>query len=524
MNLATLGELASQLSERYEALAFARSGLIPEAVLALTQESGISEVNIRRRLKRHCDAQVNIINKIMAALSSRAREFDHLIFFVTGSIAKLEYFRGASDVDLLAVTTSDRHTLLARKLRKSADTLPATAKAKKSSARLKAFANSRLRRLHDQAVLLQDSFDAFNNFWTDEIRGAEEVAGMTFCGGSYFYTAKDLLETVGKAHEPSWALIYRANLVFESAFFCRRGHTSRCTAMRDQTNDLYKITTGLMQIPKPVYPILGTLLLQILTRNGILAKIAYLKDPKSQAPAKVRKGTRQTELVKAISGRLWSSIIHLIMLHVLFWEAVLKPHRNAKEYLRETNDSLAEPPIYKIISIANKMELLRELVTNRVQTNPDDSLGFLDEANGDIVKIVYDQIVDNYKYLGCHGATTGGDQIPLIDLYTCFMLGVGHIRKNAPALPPKIQKSIIHSTDCIVDCITKCEKLTLYLMSRVAKDTDEISYLRYFGGTMFDRKETIEFFKQVDEKRASNGSANAQAAAAEEQAPALSKH
>src|ERR1700693_3279239 len=110
MNLAALRELASQLPERYVALAPARSGLVPEAVQALTQEAGISEINIRKRLKRHCDAQLEIIDKITAALSSRASEFKHLIFFVTGSIAKLEYFKGASDVDLLAVTTRDRHT------------------------------------------------------------------------------------------------------------------------------------------------------------------------------------------------------------------------------------------------------------------------------------------------------------------------------------------------------------------------------------------------------------------------------
>jgi hypothetical protein len=60
-----------------------------------------------------------------------------------------------------------------------------------------------------------------------------------------------------------------------------------------------------------------------------------------------------------------------------------------------------------------------------------------------------------------------------------------------------MQDSIVDATYALTECVTECEKLTLYLMNKLGQDSAENAYLKYFGGTIFDRKETIEFYRSL---------------------------
>jgi hypothetical protein len=239
---------------------------------------------------------------------------------------------------------------------------------------------------------------------------------------------------------------------------------------------------------------LGTLLLQILTRNGVLAKVAALKDPQSHGSEALRQGKRQKELVKTVAGRLWNSAVHLVMLHVLFWEAVLHPPTKIRKFLADTKYSLSLPPVCKVIDMADRIERLLEHFTKAARLKKK-SIGSLSIKSAQVSLDVEQHLYECYSYLG-YDQAPAGRTVHLMNLYVPFMLAVGHIRKDGPKLTKEMEGSIIDSSYDLLNCVMRCEKFTTYLMDAVAENTVELAYLKYFGTLIFDRQYTSEYFRE----------------------------
>ena len=62
---------------------------------------------------------------------------------------------------------------------------------------------------------------------------------------------------------------------------------------------------------------IGAYLLDYLKKSGLLAQISKVE--KSKGPKDKVKRTADKEMLKAVLGRNWGSLIHMITLHTLYW-------------------------------------------------------------------------------------------------------------------------------------------------------------------------------------------------------------
>lgn len=356
-----------------------------------------------------------------------------ILIYVTGSLAKLEYIPGASDLDLLGVIST----------------------------------NSRLSMSKEAEI-----FDKFEKFVIS--RGAKtigsfrepvSVSGMPLMRSKpnkpgeierkkSFYTDSELVHYVGQEYEAAWAGFERASLLFESALL--KGDSIQGNKIREDIDrTLYKLANDLAC---GKFPLVGYCLATFINKSGLLAKAAKIRklhdDPKNI--------TRET--AKTMLSRIWTSDINLIALHIVYWsQLIAQPNNSAGDIL----DDLREPPLWKAIRILpNRMEFLDN--SDECKTRLYQILG----QNSTEVENVFDNLKKVRRHIHLRGSD---DHAPLWYRFLQLMQVCKKLRKSKSHLPFEVITRIKAWNREMEDLLDSCAKITRSLCLADQSGTDGLT-------------------------------------------------
>jgi hypothetical protein len=446
-----------------------------------------------RMFSAHCESQKKILKAVGNALTQTMEGHGDIVLFITGSLAKLEYILNVSDIDIFGMTTDDTHLKvqeeLVRKRGKNDD--------------INAFIANR-NALIDKIVNYQTKFRKLNKAITDNVhtnvknalkkqrlrKSKVEVSGLPFHGGEYFFTDGELYKNLGGFDEPVWAVSNRASLLFESAFFpSKRRVEEFAGTVRSEINGQYRISANLQE---PDFPLLGSLLAVFLTKSGVLSKIAKLGTPHMREPLIVEERVLDSEILKTIVGRVWSSAVHIMLLHVLYWAARLLPVGDySAKHLRL---KLCRPPMRKLlVEIPETVSDILEEIRN----NPNQIPG--NEAQQENIRLALKEIFafvspSNEKRSldprsdGCQPA------MPLASLYISFFLVAKRARERKKRITGKNYDHIVKLNFKLFEYLEKFERLTLLLVTNHGntRTVDQMGLVRLFAAEILDRQLCVE--------------------------------
>jgi hypothetical protein len=236
------------------------------------------------------------------------RRFDpaKVSLLLIGSAAKLEFFKGSSDLDFLAILHADDASTAAEYF-----------------AELK-------RQLAQAAVsagLVRE--------------GRVDVSGGP---GATFLTPKDLVSEPGGQAEPNWAASFRAQLVTEARTI---SFAPECEQLLHETQKHY---SAFFDLANGLYPLISTRLLLNVSIGGVLGQAVALRE---EADKK-----NDHRVIKAVVSREWSSAINLLMVHVFYWQAVAQVElRNVTA--AALTGALSRTPLHQLcVDCAEAMERL----------------------------------------------------------------------------------------------------------------------------------------------------------------------
>jgi predicted nucleotidyltransferase len=287
--------------------------------------------------KDFAQGQIALLEKIASMVQKVAKEIcaldeSALLVYVTGSTARLENLEGTSDIDLLAVllVNDGRHDH-------------------------KAFAR----------------FEAgIEKEWSG-MTGAQAPISVSGCFHEKrrlcffkkepqyvkrFFRRRELFESVGKEYEAPWASFERASLLFESVLVY--GDASLAAQLEaDLDKNIYTITKDILS---ERFPVVGYCLVNHIKHSGVLAKAAALYKDDGD-PEVLASGA-----AKVVLSRLWSAKIHMLALHVLYWDVIMKPVEKGKAWKAgELRQRLAQPPIFKAaLTIPSAVQSASERVSS----------------------------------------------------------------------------------------------------------------------------------------------------------------
>ncbi len=263
------------------------------------------------------------LRDVLQAAAEKVPNAGSALLFATGSLARLEYLAGSSDIDLLGLATG-------------ASRLPADVEAEL------------VRQFEDQIRLAAE--------------GVGESLDISIAGipvilesdseappsrrGKMLFSKDELINFAGKEYEASWAGIERGSLIFESVLV--HGEQADADDVRSQIDErLYRTA---LDLSRKRFPLVGYSLLQFLARSSLLAKFALIRG---------LTGSRITEeTAKVVVARVCSHYINLLMMHVLYWNELLaETGRSPMQILAD----LRSPPIWKAMRhIPCRLEFLQE--------------------------------------------------------------------------------------------------------------------------------------------------------------------
>jgi hypothetical protein len=500
MNLSELQGEAESLPDDYVAATKSATELIALSLKSFATGRNVKSGNIRDKFRHHCTRQSRFLAKIEGALSLALNGHPDIILFLTGSVAKLEFDAGVSDVDFVGVAdTRQQVWLVCNEVRAMVESLktyspsegPPTLDQQKA--------------LEGMVNLISEVFDRDANFTRTKSDLASHlfsriapkererlvgISGMPYHGGQYFFSKEDLTGSVGKFNEPSWATSHRASLLFESAYFSLTRKDDFVQDIRERCNDCYHITQDLLS-PKVRFPVLGALLVGHILKSAVLAQIAKFK---SFSAAQQEKGVLEAEILKTAISRIVGWNIHLMMLHVLYWKALLVRDTNRELEKKQILVNLSQIPLRKILQIPLLVEKIAAKLTPR---NWDREFAPLKRATKERIEAKFDEI---YKLLGPENQA-----VPLLSLYVPFLLTALSARKSKLKLTLTDESDIERSVAEIFSCLKKCEELTLLLMKNSrGNHTDEMLYLKLFGSALLDRGMTRRILATETPRRRDN--------------------
>ena len=292
---------------------FARVGLVRDT---LTRREN-RERKGPSRFADHFEVQRACLRALSAARSSVRFADDEACLLVSGSIARLEYLPGCSDVDLLAVARAKPFRIRVRRAKSEA----------------KDFSNFRRRVKHRLCHCFAQEYDDVNAVASSDI----EIDGVPFGGQRLYYTDRDLYRLIGREREPSWAVYERAHFLFEGVELSKDG--ARFSELRRNIAAKYGIVEDLKHT---VFPLVGHCLCSSLMLSGVLAKCAHVRAQKWPDCAPL--------VAKLLTGRVWASGVNALGLHLMYWWFRLGKFRlfTAPPTEEEVLRWLREPPIAKL--------------------------------------------------------------------------------------------------------------------------------------------------------------------------------
>ena len=200
-----------------------------------------------------------------------------------GSASRLEFIQGDSDLDFFAVVRTDG---LAKH--------PSSRKFSSFEKNLNQHIMERIKR-SKKNLTLQVAVD-----------------GVPSPGGKNFYTENTIFGAIGKEHEPSWAVIERYHLLFESA--CCGGGRGMADSLKKLADECYCLTDDLR---RDYFPTLCSTLLYTMMFSGVMAKVGH-----------IRNSARMSEfdriIFKTLFSRIWGAAVNLILLHLIYWRQLFE--------------------------------------------------------------------------------------------------------------------------------------------------------------------------------------------------------
>jgi len=458
--------------------------------------------NLQKEIDAHFRDQLEIIEKIEQAIS-KIRNYSDVLYLLSGSVAKLEYIAGISDIDIIGMTTDDAH-IKDCSIEQLVGPKP-TVNHGIMQPIFRWFARRRARLTLSTISQRQDRFCELKEMLRTAVGVKKlDLVGSPFYGKEYFFTAGELFDKLGAFDEPSWAVSHRASLMFESELYsfpeAVRKHGE---FIRSQVNHKYWVIADLRAFR---FPMLGALLMTFLTKSGVLAKISWLKSPESKKAQGGEVPSRENELLKTIGGRIWSSAAHMILFHVLYWSTILLPQSRRDNLLdrfspgaqefdeRAIMDTLYKSPIVKMTQvIPHIIAQLKAHMQGNWHEHHEVKIKSAEKATiEDIFTVVYRFLgpldsADPGRMLSADGEGKSLIIMPMPYIYLSLLLVLRQARERKLPIPPTLDGDILSLNKELYLCMAKCEELTTVLINRVRKADEELTYLRFFGGEVFDK-------------------------------------
>jgi hypothetical protein len=466
----------------------------------ILESFGIKKNNIVAFFNRHCDDQLWALDKITLAVTKSLSELESartdainygdVVLFLTGSLAKLEFIKGVSDIDIVAITTSMDLP------EKCAD---ATCEMKSVS------------RFKKKLEVLEQALKK-------QVKPIKlDISGRPFYDGRYFYGKKELFEQLGEFNEPSWAASHRHSMLFESAVCpgTRQINIGRnrekcpeedfAEEMRLEINDKYFINQDLIESE---YPMLGAFLITALTNGAAIAQLSKLKNPPQK---KDKKGglkmqeilLAEKEISKTVGGRIWNAAAHLITLHLLFWTRRLLTNKQCDDLFfkndifrnishktmdKTIQNMLYGSPMKKMLlycpamtrALCGCLERLDQSRESRVRQISDENV---QTEVVELVRAVRDFIGPLGS--GIPGSHTKGMAMPMFQLYIYLFMTLKKVREGKRGFK-QLNSSDVNRISVINSqlyaCLRKCEELTRLLITKTSEtNTGHLQYFRIFG-------------------------------------------
>lgn len=260
-------------------------------------------------------------------------DFNDVCLFLDGSLARLEFLLGISDLDFLAV-----------------DMMPGQGEPTRASG------NTTTPVSHRAGC---DRFRGFERALARSVRRQMKkklgempdvgVGARPLLGGRAFFTRQSLFNELGREHEANWAAWGRAVLLFEAAAW---GKLSSVGALRRKADRIYGVTEDCCG---RTFPAMGCSFLGLMSHSGLVAKMGVLKKTsdrggqaaESEVGERARDSKADGELIKAVFSRHWYSVVNRLVLHVLYWHSIIDTRRMA---VRQIRAALRATPIFKMVS------------------------------------------------------------------------------------------------------------------------------------------------------------------------------
>ncbi len=323
MSVVRLKRELDRIEEAHKPLPYARRYALP----ALFEENKQA-----LRMVTFLQSQRDCLDVVDTGVHATLQQFPAICLFLGGSLAKLEYLHGVSDLDFLAVDTIYQKATPWQKLRDE-----------------KAFT---------QALFACEGFAAFSKLLAVSInrgfrkRGDSaahvDVGARPLIGRRTFYTHRELFHELGKEHEPSWAAWARSVLLLESAAWGRRRVVNR---LRNKADEIYGLTGDLAS---RTFPAMTCSFVGLMSKSGLVAKLHRLRQSSRRPPLQSVPDTPpanrapNAELIKTVFSRHFHSVVDRLFINALYW-CSLSPPPPWRD-LEEIRRWLRSPPLSKLVT------------------------------------------------------------------------------------------------------------------------------------------------------------------------------
>lgn len=282
------------------------------------------------------EAQAKALNSIRKAGSSvlqRGLLPDGGVLLVCGSIARLEYAPGVSDIDCLAVVERAKvnSATFAKKLRTAIRTHVGRAERELRSQFPSKVPERASTEIHVDVTGVPRRPDTSSTATakTETEKKLQKKAEDAV----YFYTKGDIFDDVGKPNEPAYAASERAHLLSQHALV--GGSVNVHKRLQEKAEEMYWASSdlSLSEFPLVCYSFVTSSMW-----SGVTAKAAHVRS----------RPTEVDELVgKTVLGRIWSAKANVLALHMLYWEKEIGEVVTAERVLKV----LQTPTVSKIVEL-----------------------------------------------------------------------------------------------------------------------------------------------------------------------------
>jgi hypothetical protein len=306
------------------------------------------------------------------------------------------------------------------------------------------------------------------------------LGGVPYLGQENFGTQEEVFNKLGEFDEPSWSVVYRANVMLESVAFARQADAQyQVEEIAREVNRIYCVSADLRQ---KHFPFLGAILIGFLCKGGVLAKVSRLKSQEEGSQKAKEERTLEKEIIKTLSGRTWSSAVHLVMLHVLYWYILLRRADEPDLKAEEIKELLGRSPLFKITkAIPKKFNAINRNVQKEKWRDRTD----MDPQVRDAIRSLFSEL---YHRLNPPSRADAQAKRTLAGVYIPFILTSMYTRIDTPSFGDEEYDKLVAYNATVAECLSLCEEVTLLLATEAPfKRPDGIRYLRLFGTEVFDK-------------------------------------